>query len=197
MVQKSTFSQAFKRIIFFSSLASACFLYSCQASGADEKPTLQQRKRQALKGSQPALRGPVDSLVVYKGNREMIAFRRGQKVKTYIVSLGSAPEGAKRMRNDNKTPEGLYYIDGKNGASSYHRNLGISYPNAADRRYARTHGLDTGGDIKIHGLPNQPRYSTEDYLYHDWTWGCIAVSNEEVEELYRYVAVGTPILLLP
>jgi len=198
MLQKSTFSQAFKRIIFPGGFVLACLLASsCGASGADEKPTVQQLKRQALRGRQPALRVAVDSLVVCKSKREMAAFRHGIRIKTYIISLGTAPEGKKRMRNDNRTPEGLYTINGKNAASSYHRNLGISYPNAADRRYARAQGLDTGGDIKIHGLPNQPRYSTEDYLYHDWTWGCIAVSNEEVEELYRYVAIGTPILILP
>lgn len=197
MLQKSTFFQAFKRIIFSGSFALAGLLASCGASGADEKPTLQQQKRQALRGHQPALKASVDSLVVYKSKREMVAFRHGSRVKTYIISLGAAPEGRKRMRDDNKTPEGLYTINGKNAASSYHRNLGVSYPNVADRRYAREHKLDTGGDIKIHGLPNQPRYATEDYLYHDWTWGCIAVSNEEIEELYRYVAVGTSILILP
>lgn len=196
-MQKSIFSKAWKRIIFLGGFAGLSLLYSCQVSGADEKSTIQQQKRIRMQGRQPVLRGAVDSLVVYKSLREMVAFSKKHKVKTYVISLGSVPEGKKCKRDDRKTPEGLYNIDSKNAASIYHRNLGVSYPNAADRSYARKHGLDTGGDIKIHGLPNQPRYSIESYLYHDWTWGCIAVSNGEIDELYRVVAVGTPVLILP
>lgn len=198
--QKSIISQAFKRII--SGLALGCMVLGLPVSvsgcsGTESELSVQQKKRLAQKGHVIALQGMVDSLVVYKSKREMAAFRNGRKVKTYIVSLGTAPEGRKRMQGDRKTPEGIYYIDGKNAGSIYHRNLGISYPNATDRKYASEHGLNTGGDIKIHGLPNKQQYKTEDYLYSDWTWGCIAVSNEEIEELYRYVAVGTVVRILP
>jgi murein L,D-transpeptidase YafK len=198
--QKSIISQAFKRIIFgfrlvFLAGAFAPGMASCQASGGSS--SVQHQKRMAQNGRQLTLQAAVDSLVVYKSKREMDAFQKGRKLKTYIVSLGTVPEGRKRMQGDNKTPEGVYCINAKNPNSSYHRNLGISYPNAADRQYAAAHKLNTGGDIKIHGLPNNPKYEQEAYLYGDWTWGCIAVSNDEIEELYRFVAVGTVIRILP
>lgn len=198
--QKSGFSKAFKRIIFPSCFLVLTGLLSIQAwgcSGSPDRSSIQQEKRVAQRSHKVVLRGPVDSLVVYKSKREMAAYYKGHRAKTYIISLGTTPEGRKRMQGDNKTPEGVYYINAKNPNSSYHRNLGISYPNAADRKYAQANKLSTGGDVKIHGLPNKPQYKPEAYLYSDWTWGCIAVSNEEVEELYRFVKVGTPVVIFP
>ncbi len=198
--QKSAISQAIKRIISVSRyiMLAGIFLSgmaSCSAGG--DEYSIQQRKRIAQKGRQVRLQAPVDSIVVFKGKREMAVFRKGRKLKTYIISLGIALEGRKRMQGDNKTPEGIYHINGKNPNSTYHRNLGVSYPNTSDRQYAAAHKLDAGGDIKIHGLPNNPQYKPEAYLYTDWTWGCIGVANDEIEELYRFVAVGTVIRILP
>lgn len=197
--QKSAFSKGFERIIFAFLIVVLAGSLSSQAlgcSGSAETFSIQKEKRLAQRSRKVVLQGPVDSLVVYKSKREMVAYTKRRKVKTYIISLGT-PEGRKRMQGDNKTPEGVYYINAKNPNSSYHKNLGISYPNAADRKYAQQNKLDTGGDVKIHGLPNRPQYKPEAYLYSDWTWGCIAVSNEEVDELYRFVQVGTPIVILP
>ena len=127
----------------------------------------------------------------------MLAYRKGQKLKTYVISLGQSPTGKKQCKGDNKTPEGLYYINDRNAASAYHKNLGISYPNDKDRANANRQGLSTGGDVKIHGLPLKPRYPKEAYLYSDWTWGCIAVSNTEIDELYRFVESHAAIYILP
>ncbi len=198
--QKSAFSKVFERIIFVSLPVMLAGMISGQAlgcSGSAGTCSIQQEKRMAQRSYKVVLRGPVDSLVVYKSKREMAAYSKGRKAKTYIISLGATPEGRKRVQGDNKTPEGVYYINGKNPNSSYHKNLGISYPNAADRQYAQAHKLNTGGDVKIHGLPNRLQYKPEAYLYSDWTWGCIAISNEEIDELYRFVQVGTPIVILP
>lgn len=139
----------------------------------------------------------VDSIVVVKHERKMYVYEKGKALKAYRISLGDAPEGHKHFQGDEKTPEGLYYIDDKNPNSICHKNLGISYPNAADRAYARRHGQPTGGDIKIHGLPNGQGYIGEGHLLDDWTNGCVAVTDEEIDELYGHTRVGIPILILP
>lgn len=177
-------------------------LMSCAACNAttEDGPndeTIQQVKRKAASRKDAPLKAAVDSIVVYKSQREMHVYGKGKKRKTYIISLGSQPSGKKRSEGDYKTPEGRYTINDRNPNSIYHKNLGISYPNNDDRKYARGHNLQTGGDVKIHGLPNQPKYPPEAYLHSDWTWGCIAVSNAEIDELYRHVSVGTPIVIFP
>lgn len=139
----------------------------------------------------------VDSIVVIKHERKMYVYEKGNALKAYRISLGDTPEGHKHFQGDEKTPEGLYYIDDKNPNSICHKNLGISYPNAADRAYARRHGRPTGGDIKIHGLPNGQGYIGEGHLLDDWTNGCVAVTDEEIDELYAHTKVGIPILILP
>ncbi len=138
----------------------------------------------------------VDSIVVMKGMRVMQVYYRQQLLKSYSICLGFAPVGHKHFQGDGKTPEGMYRINGKNPNSTCHKNLGISYPNDADRTYARRYGKPTGGDIKIHGLLNGYDNPT-DFLAQDWTWGCIAVTNEEIDELYAHVPVGTYINILP
>ena len=104
--------------------------------------------------------------------------------------------GAKQRR-DLKTPEGLCYIDGRNATSACQRNLSVSYPHAADRANARRAGHQAGGDIKIHGLPRQPAHPPQAYLYSDWTWACIAVSDRKIEVLFTYVRPGARILIEP
>jgi len=178
-------------------------LYACHSDARsnsvldEEEQTLQEKKR-AKQGRHIAkLATAIDSIVVRKSEREMTVYAGNEKLKTYIISLGQNPKGAKRSQGDNKTPEGIYYINDRNANSIYHKNLGVSYPNNKDRAYANQHNVKTGGDIKIHGLPNKQKYKTEDYLASDWTWGCIAVSNEEIDELFKYVKTGAVINILP
>jgi murein L,D-transpeptidase YafK len=175
-------------------------LSSCNVSGSAEtgdELTLQQIKRKAMSGSTIPLNAIVDSIVVFKHKREMNVYAKGKKMKTYIISLGTKPVGRKRSQGDLKTPEGKYIINDKNPNSIYHKNLGISYPNNDDRKYAHANKLQTGGDVKIHGLPNNPKYKPAEYLNNDWTWGCIAVSNEEIDELYKNVKIGSVICIFP
>lgn len=140
----------------------------------------------------------IDSIVVYKSKRELITFHQKQKVKKYIISLGEVPVGKKQFEGDMKTPEGWYFINERDSMSHYHKNLGISYPNTEDSTYAASQGLNAGGAIKIHGYPNNHKGSQIKHFQNsDWTVGCIAVNDREVDELYRWVIVNCPILILP
>ena len=118
-------------------------------------------------------------------------------LKVYRVALGKNPIGHKEFEGDMKTPEGNYIINDKNPHSSYYKNLGISYPNKDDISHAKKIGKSAGGLIKIHGLPNN--YSGVGHLHYlnDWTHGCVAVTNEEIDELFENVPVGTPIEIKP
>lgn len=141
---------------------------------------------------------PIDSIAVIKSKRQLTAFHQGKKVKTYIISLGFEPVGKKQLEGDLKTPEGLYFIHTRDTISSYHTNLGISYPNADDSTNASMLGLSAGGDIKIHGFPNRHTKAQEkELLNSDWTIGCIAVSDFEIDELYAWVIENCPILIVP
>ncbi len=113
-------------------------------------------------------------------------------LKSYRVGLGFAPAGHKRFEGDGRTPEGTYIIDRRNPNSEFHLSIGVSYPNEADRAYASSKGRDPGGDIFIHGRPWKNRKGGQ-----DWTAGCIAVTNKEVEEIYAMVRDGTPITINP
>ena len=127
---------------------------------------------------------------VYKSERRMVLLNGNTIIKEYNFKLGFAPTGHKQFQGDGKTPEGKYYIDRKNPKSRYHLSVGISYPNKADR--AAANGKDPGGDIFIHGTPRPYRFTSK-----DWTWGCIAVSNSEIDEIYELVGIGTTIWILP
>lgn len=136
--------------------------------------------------------GPeVTSIQVHKGARKMYLLHNGQVLEEYNVSLGFAPEGHKQFEGDGKTPEGAYRITHRNPKSQFHLSLGISYPNSADRAYASSKGKSPGGDIFIHGGPPGPvdRW--------DWTAGCIAVTDDEMEVIYSMVKPGTVIHILP
>ena len=141
--------------------------------------------------------GNIDSIQVYKSKRKLVFFRNGDVSGEFRISLGFHPKGKKRYEKDGKTPEGLYEIDGKNAKSVAHKNLGISYPNQTDRLFARRAGKKTGGDIKIHGLLKKYRKLGKLHRFYDWTAGCIAITDEEVDYLYKNTAVGTPIRILP
>lgn len=143
------------------------------------------------------LTGNVDSLFAVKHLRLLYVFRNDSLLKSYRFVLGDSPVGPKHFRYDEKTPEGLYHIDGKNPNSICHKNLGISYPNSKDVAYAKKHNLPAGGDVKIHGLPNGQGYIGKAHLLHDWTNGCIGVTDEEMDELYEHVQIGSPIYIAP
>ena len=136
----------------------------------------------------------VDHIVVDKSERIMVLYSNGQPVRTIQgIQLGDAPEGSKRFQGDERTPEGSYVIDYGNPRSSYHLSLHVSYPNAADEAFARSQGRSPGGAIFIHGQPN----GVAERLQGDWTDGCIAVSNDEIEWLWQAVPDGTTIDILP
>ena len=136
--------------------------------------------------------GPeVTQIQVYKAQRVMYLLHEDKVLKTYRIGLGGVPFGAKKVEGDQKTPEGAYFITHRNPNSNYHLSIGVSYPNDADRAYAASVGQPPGGDIFIHGGPNG-RVSTK-----DWTVGCIAVSDREIERIYAMVNPGTPIFIFP
>jgi murein L,D-transpeptidase YafK len=138
-----------------------------------------------------------DLVEVFKSERKLVLLSHGEALKTYQVALGGNPVGPKREQGDHRTPEGRYVIDFHNLRSAYHLALHISYPNAEDRRQAARRGVAPGGAIMIHGLPNGLRWIGEAHHLRDWTDGCIAVTNSEIEEIARAVPDGTPIIIYP
>lgn len=138
-----------------------------------------------------------DRVVVQKAARTLSLYRQGRLLKTYRIALGRNPEGHKQQEGDGRTPEGRYVLDSRNRQSAFHRSLHISYPNAEDRRRARRRGLSPGGAIMIHGLPKGMATIGRAHRLRDWTDGCIAVTNEEIEEIWRVVPDGTPIEIKP
>jgi len=140
-----------------------------------------------------AYNGPeVTSVVVNKGSRSMFLLHDEKILESYNFDLGFAPAGDKKIRGDGKTPEGTYRINRRNPNSSFHLSLGISYPNAHDIAEAKALGEKPGGDIFIHGQPNR---GSKRRKGPDWTAGCIAVRNREIEQIYAMVRVGTPITI--
>jgi murein L,D-transpeptidase YafK len=135
-----------------------------------------------------------DKVLVLKGERKLLLMKGEEVLKTYIISLGGNPVGGKIRQGDSKTPEGNYVLDRHNAHSQYHKSIHISYPNAEDVARARKRGVPPGGDVFVHGLPND---------FHgpsgrgDWTEGCIAVTNQEIDEIWWAVADGTPIEIRP
>lgn len=140
---------------------------------------------------------PVDLVVVIKSQRVMYLYVDGLPVKSFDIGLGDRPVGDKRREGDERTPEGAYILDWRNLDSHYYRSIHISYPNARDVAWARAHGVDPGGNIMIHGLPNDMDKPRHWYLTHDWTFGCIAVSNSAMQWIWMLVKPGTPIVIKP
>ncbi len=138
-----------------------------------------------------------DRIVVHKKEHVMVLMHAGQVIKTYKIALGRNPVGPKQREGDFRTPEGVYTIDSRNPYSQYHRSLHISYPNATDREKARRLHVSPGGDVMIHGLPKGYGYLGAAHRRWDWTYGCIAVTNEEIDEIWSLVDNGTPIEILP
>ena len=156
-------------------LFSLAITFSCDVSAA---PDLAPKSEQA------------DAIRVFKSTRKMELMRDGKVLRGYRIALGDAPIGHKRQQGDERTPEGDYRIAYRNAHSRFHLSLRVSYPNQVDREQARKRGVDPGGDIMIHG-------STPPGYTRDWTDGCIAVTNAQIEEIWRLVPIGTPIRINP
>jgi len=138
-----------------------------------------------------------DRIVIVKSRREMTLMAAGKPLKTCKVALGAEPVGAKERQGDHKTPEGVYAIDSKVEHSRFHRALHISYPNQADRDRARKLGVSPGGAVEIHGLEDKFAWLGALHRQTDWTDGCVAVTNEEIDEIWPMVSVGTPVEIRP
>jgi murein L,D-transpeptidase YafK len=138
-----------------------------------------------------------DKILIEKSARKLTLLRNNLPIRSYRVALGGQPAGPKQCQGDNRTPEGAYIVDRRNRNSQYHRSLHITYPNSNDKIAARKLRCKPGGDIFIHGLPNSRGWLGKVHAEHDWTLGCIAVTNEEIEEIWRLVPDGTPVEIRP
>jgi len=139
----------------------------------------------------------VDKIVVEKSKRSLSLYAKDKLLQSYRVALGFAPEGHKFQEGDGKTPEGTYMISGKNPNSTYHKSLKISYPNNQDIQTAAATKVSPGRNIMIHGLPKSYAYLGFFHTLYDWTLGCIALTNAEIEKIYKAVDIGTIVEILP
>ena len=139
----------------------------------------------------------VDHVVVYKGERKLVLLSQGKELRSYKVALGSEPIGPKTRQGDHRTPEGLYLLDSRKPNSQFYKAFHISYPHSKDIAAAKKSGVSPGGDIMLHGLPKEYAWVGKAHLLHDWTNGCIAVTNEEMDDIWKLVPVGTPIEIRP
>ena len=141
--------------------------------------------------------GTADSIIISKSAHTLSLMSGKTVLKTYRVAIGRGSGGRKQFAGDNRTPEDKYIIDEKNSASKFHKALHISYPNTEDKARASNLGRSPGGDIEIHGLPTAFAWVGPAQHALDWTAGCIALTNEEIDELWKMVAVGTPVEIDP
>ncbi len=155
-------------------------LFSVQASSATDPPL--------------APSAMADKVIVLKRDRRLLLMKGDEVLKTYVVSLGGSPLGGKVRQGDRKTPEGDYVLDWHNAHSQYYKSIHISYPNAEDVTRAKKLRVPPGGDVFLHGLPND--FHGQSGL-GDWTNGCIAVTNSDIDEIWRLVPDGTPIQIKP
>ena len=138
-----------------------------------------------------------NQVIVHKGERRLELWRGRELLRSYRISLGLNPDGHKQQEGDFRTPEGRYRLNARNPRSDFFLSLAVSYPDKADMARAREAGVAPGGAIMIHGLPNQPKWSADYYAKHDWTDGCIALSNADMMEVWMLVPTGTPIDIRP
>jgi murein L,D-transpeptidase YafK len=148
-------------------------------------------------GDDVAIGGPADRVVVDKTAHTLTLFRAGSVLKIYRVALGRGGPGQKLKAGDNKVPESVYQIVGRNAHSAFHRALKVGYPTPLQVEQARARGVDPGGDIMIHGIRKGLGWVGALHRQVDWTKGCIAVTNSEIEEIWRLVPDGTPIEIDP
>ena len=142
-------------------------------------------------------KGPADKILIEKNERRLTLFSKGKLLKTYKIALGGNPDGPKERQGDNKTPEGTYVIDSRNRGSLYHLSLHVSYPNDKDKKRAKQLGVSPGGDIMIHGIKNGFSWVGGLHTEVDWTKGCIAVTDEEIDEIDTLVPNGTHVEIRP
>lgn len=139
----------------------------------------------------------IDHVLVLKKKRTLQLLRGDKVVKSYKVALGGDPVGPKRKQDDGKTPEGTYVLDRRNAQGQFYKSIHVSYTNAEDRQKARRLGVSPGGDIFLHGIGKKYGWVGAAHTAHDWTNGCIAVTNEEIDEIWKLVKDGTPIEIKP
>ena len=164
----------------------------------EDQMETRQKQIETLERKNFALRTePADKVLIEKKERRLTLLSRDQVIKTYKIALGGDPVGPKVRQGDNKTPEGTYIIDSRNSNSGYHLSLHISYPNKKDKMRAKYLGVPPGGDIMIHGIKNGLAWVGALHAGIDWTKGCIAVTDEEMEEIYRLVPNGTIVEIRP
>ncbi len=159
----------------------------------DDSPKDSSKDRRTAAPTQASRSGRVDRIVVKKSERRLYLMRGDQPFRSYRIALGYQPTGHKRYQGDGRTPEGRYYLDWRSAKSKYYKAMHISYPSGRDLIRARSTGRDPGGAIMIHGQPSLRRGEKSG----DWTFGCIAVSNLAIDEIWSYVDLGTPIEILP
>lgn len=151
----------------------------------------------AARAVEPAVAVKADRVLVWKAKRKLYLLRDGRVLHRYRVALGREPEGPKRREGDGRTPEGVYRLDWRNPDSRFHRSIHISYPNEDERTRAARRGIDPGGQIMLHGLPDKLEDFEEIHRRRDWTEGCIAVTNDEMDEIWALVEDGTVIEIRP
>jgi murein L,D-transpeptidase YafK len=144
-----------------------------------------------------AVADQADSVLVVKSERKLYLLKAGRVLRAFDVSLGLMPTGPKRREGDFRTPEGRYRLETRNPNSDYFLSIKVSYPDDSDRARARASGVDPGGQIMIHGLPNEPHYDPKHYKGSDWTDGCIAVSNSDMVDIWLMTRESTPIEIRP
>jgi len=185
-----------RKLMSFRSLTTVAVVAACVlgVALADDLPqTRPVNLRPPTAESLPA----VDRVVVRKSERRLLLMHGGNVVRAYHVQLGLNPVGQKERSGDFRTPEGYYRLERRNARSDYFLSIKVSYPNEADLKRARTHHWDTGGSIMIHGLPNYLKHEPEYYENHDWTDGCIALSNADMTEFWMLIPDDVPIDILP
>jgi murein L,D-transpeptidase YafK len=165
-------------VITFATLLAAVFVYALWPVG-------------------PAPSVTADRVIVLKNEHKMLLMRGGTILRTYEISIGRSPIGAKVRAGDHKTPEGNYLLDWRNPKSKFHLSIHVSYPNSSDSANAHREGLQPGGDIMIHGLQNGLGWIGRFHRLIDWTDGCVAVTNAEMDQIWRVVTDGTPIEIRP
>jgi murein L,D-transpeptidase YafK len=138
-----------------------------------------------------------DLVVVYKRERVLQLKRAGRVLKAFPIALGSDPTGPKLKEGDGRTPEGVYTLDWRNPKSQFYRSIHVSYPRAGDTEHATRWGVSPGGQIMLHGLPNGVEADRVGHPRRDWTNGCIALTNEQIDEIWARVEDGTTIIIYP
>jgi murein L,D-transpeptidase YafK len=141
-------------------------------------------------------KGPYESIVVHKINGQMLCYCKGQLVRQYQCSTGLCA-GSKTREGDNKTPEGIYHLTHRNAGSKYYKNLHISYSNASDRRQCALAQTATGGDIKVHGYANRNGSTHNMDKLFSYTWGCVALCNRDMAEVFKRLQIPSPINIVP